>query len=131
MLLVKTKIEKSGIHGIGLFADQFIPKGTVTWEYNSEFDTSFTEEQVQKLPEIAKDRFLHYAYIDKDLSKYILCWDDLRFINHSTNPNIDSTPRKDVANKDIQPGEELLCNYEAYETGYFERRNLDATEFTE
>ena len=130
MLLVRTKIGFSGIHGIGLFADQFIPKGTITWKYDPEFDISFTEEQVEKLSDIAKERFFHYSYFDKDLNKYVLCWDDLRFINHSDDPNIDSTPRQDMAKRDIHLGEELLCNYDHYEEGYFERRNLDPREFS-
>ena len=33
MLLVKTKIKSSEIAGIGLFADEFIPKGTCTWRF--------------------------------------------------------------------------------------------------
>ncbi len=126
MLLVKTKISSSKIQGIGLFADQFIPKGTVTWEFNPEYDMAFTEEQVEKLPPHAKERFLHYSYLDKDLNKYVLCFDDLRFINHSSkNYNILSTPRKDTAFRDIQKDEELFCNYNHYEDDYFIRRNID------
>ncbi|MES2416145.1 MAG: SET domain-containing protein [Patescibacteria group bacterium] len=126
MLLIKTKIGPSKVQGIGLFADQFIPKGTVTWQYTPEYDASFTEEQVMALPEYSKERFFDYSYFDKDLKKYVLCFDDLRFINHSSkNYNILSEPRKDIASKDIEQGEELLCNYNDYEEGYFERRNMD------
>jgi hypothetical protein len=35
MLLVKTTIAPSPIHGIGLFADQFIPQGTRIWEFTT------------------------------------------------------------------------------------------------
>ncbi len=130
MLLIKTKIGPSTVHGIGLFADQFIPKGTTTWEYNPEFDVSYTEEQVSRMSEPAKERFFNYAYFDKDLHKYVLCLDDLRFINHKeVDPNILSTPTKDIAARDIQPGEELFCNYNHYEEGYFERRQMDQTKF--
>ncbi len=38
MLLVKTKIGQSNISGIGVFADEFIPKGTVIWRYQEGFD---------------------------------------------------------------------------------------------
>ncbi len=50
MLLVKTKLGVSSVHGIGLFAAQFIPKGTVTWEYHPEFDTSFDEDDLARMP---------------------------------------------------------------------------------
>lgn len=130
MLLVKTKLGLSTIHGIGLFADQFIPKDTVTWRYNPEFDISFSEEQISRMSEHARERFWEYSYFDKDLKKYVLCFDDLRFINHtSKNPNIISTPKEDIAARDIKKGEELLCNYNHYEEGYFERRKIDETRF--
>ncbi len=50
MLKIKTKIGPSGVHGTGLFADQFVSKGTVTWQYIPEFDIGFTEKTVSKLP---------------------------------------------------------------------------------
>lgn len=42
MLLIKTKLELSKIHGVGLFADEFIAKGTKIWEYRPNFDKAFT-----------------------------------------------------------------------------------------
>lgn len=62
MLLVKTKLGISFIHGIGLFAAQFIPKGTVTWEYSPYFDTSYEEADVERMSPSAKEQFLKYAY---------------------------------------------------------------------
>lgn len=125
MIRIKTSIGPSTLHGIGLFAAEFIPKGTVTWQYDPEFDTAFTNEQVEKMSLPAQSIFWNYAYLDKDLGKYVLCADDQRFINHSTdNYNIKSTPRQDIAFRDIQPGEELLCNYNDYDDTYFPRLNL-------
>lgn len=125
MILVKTRVNVSNVHGIGLFADQFIPKGTITWEYHPLFDTAFSEAEVAQMPEPAKKMFFHYAYFDKDLNKYVLCFDDQRFINHSAkHPNILSTPRRDTAARDIEPGEEMLCNYDAYDDTYFSRLGL-------
>ena len=37
-MTVKTIIKESDIHGIGLFADEFIPKGTKIWEFTPNFD---------------------------------------------------------------------------------------------
>ncbi len=125
MLRVKTKLGVSSIEGIGLFADQFIPQGTETWVYDPEFDVSFSEEQLSALPDYQKNALLHYLYFDKDLNKYVLCADNQRFINHTTKEtNIESTPRKDVAKKDIQMGEELLCDYFKFDDSYFDRIGL-------
>lgn len=130
MLRVKTKIGLSSIDGIGLFADQFIPKGTVTWQYDPEFDSAFDEETIKRLPnQQAKDTFLKRCYYDYSLKKHILCGDDQYFINHSNNPNIESTPRQDVALRDIQIGEELLCDYTKFECCWFERRGLKKESF--
>ena len=43
MLYVKTKIGQSKIHGMGLFADQFIKKGTIIWKFTPGFDLKFTK----------------------------------------------------------------------------------------
>jgi SET domain-containing protein len=129
MLQIKTKLDKSSNHGIGLFADQFIKKGTVTWKYTPEFDVSYDKEQVDKMPSIAKKRFLDFSYFDFKINKYILCFDDQRFINHSKNPNISSKPEIDIANRDIQKGEELTCNYEDYEQGWFKNRKIKKSLF--
>ncbi len=117
MLMVKTRLGPSKIHGIGLFADQFIPKGTTTWMYAPGFDLRIEPDDLLKLSESARKMFWQYAYVDKYNSHYILCFDDERFINHSDKPNI-IQKRKDgelegieVADRDIQLGEELLVNY--------------------
>jgi len=124
MLRIKSKIQKSKICGLGLFADQFVPKGFVTWEYDKNFDPVFTERQLNLLPEIGREYILKYAYFDKNLNKFVLCLDNQKYINHSENKqkrNINSTPTRDIAIKDINPGEELLCDYSKFDSEYFKR----------
>lgn len=126
MILIKTKVEPSKIHGIGLFADQFIPKGTITWKYHPKFDMAFTEKDVQKMSEPARKIFIWYAYYNFKQKKYILCFDDQRFINHSKKlANIESTPDKDTAIRDIKPNEELLCDYSKFDKEYWKRHKID------
>lgn len=128
MLKIKTKIGPSQIHGMGLFADQFIPKGTVTWQYDPGYDHTFTKEQIEKLNPIAKDFMYFYTYFDHDLGKFVLCSDSQKYINHSENPkkrNIHSSPKQDISSADIQPGEELLCDYFLFDQDYFNRHNMD------
>lgn len=127
MITVKTRVGPSKIHGIGLFADQFIPKGTITFQYTEEFDLSFTKEEIEKMPKITQDYLMFYSYFDKKRNKYILCSDNQRFINHTGDlkrMNIKATPDQDTARVDIQPGEELLCNYNDFDDTYFERMGL-------
>ena len=112
MLMVKTKLGPSKISGMGLFADQFILKGTLVWKFQEGFDLLLAEEEVEKLSEPAKEQFYNYAYLDKKHGKYLLCSDDGRFFNHSDTHNCDE--RIDdltTAVRDIEEGEELTVNY--------------------
>ena len=54
MLVVPTYLEKSPIHGFGVFAKDPIAKGTVLWEFNPVFDIVFSEEVFEKLPPSAR-----------------------------------------------------------------------------
>ena len=120
MLLVKTKIGQSKINGIGLFADQFIAKGTLVQKFMPGFDLIIPESEIQKLSEPAREQFLKYAYKNKD-GQYILCFDDTRFLNHSDNPNLisnDPVEEIDIAAKDIQKGEELTVNYKEFDADF-------------
>lgn len=124
MILVKTKLDKSKIHGIGIFATGFIPKGTMIWKFDPILDLVLSKEQVDRLSEPAKEQFLNYAYISKKTKNYILCSDDSRFFNHETDPNttchVPENPDSDealvcFASKDINPGEELTNNYAEFD----------------
>lgn len=112
MLLVKTYIGKSKIDGIGLFADEVIPKGTFIWKFVPGFDFTLKKQDLNKLPEVAKSWVLHWGYYNEDEGGYVICVDDARFFNHSENPNTDNTSKEGtIATKDIRKGEEITCNY--------------------
>lgn len=121
MLLVKTKIGPSKIHGIGLFADQFIKKGTPIWRFAPELDLKLSETQLNKLPELAKECILHYCYHSVADDSYVLCFDDARFFNHSKNSNttsidVEGDPEGlEIASQDINAGEELLCDCKEFD----------------
>ncbi|MBN8706017.1 MAG: SET domain-containing protein [Bacteroidetes bacterium] len=96
--------------GHGVFATRFIPKGTVVWTLCS-FDQTFTPDQVLDLPETHQKLLSTYAYINSE-GNYVLCWDFGRFLNHSCHPAMMSlTHETEIAIRDIQPGEELTCDY--------------------
>jgi hypothetical protein len=113
--MVRTKTRASDIEGIGLFADQAIPKGTVVWKYKPGFDLLMTEEEVAQLSEPAREQFHNYAFLDEKYEQYMLCGDDGRFFNHSVNPNCDdSVEDVTTAMRDIEPGEELTVDYRTF-----------------
>jgi hypothetical protein len=102
--------------GYGVFATQFIPKGTIIWILD-ELDQKFDPAYVATLDPIQHKWFQKYCYRD-ERGFYILCWDIARYVNHSFHANCIATPYKfELAIRDIHPGEELTDDY-----GYF---NLD------
>ena len=110
MLKVKTFLKESGEHGIGLFAGEFIPKGTVVFE-EDDFTLIIPDDEFEKMSTEQKQFIEHYAY--KQFGTYKLSVDNDRFMNHSNNPNVDDSIHVDktIASRDIQPGEEITCDY--------------------
>jgi uncharacterized protein len=124
MLLVKTIIAPSTIHGIGLFADQFIPQGTRIWEFTPGFDLKLSSTFIENTPEPLHSWLRTHTYCSRISHQYILCSDDARFFNHSDTPNTESreVAGEDevitVAKRDIQPGEELTDDYRTFEAHF-------------
>lgn len=115
MLLVKTKIKRSPIAGFGLFADQYIPKGTAVWQYEPSIDMLLSTEQISRLSPEAAKQFHNYAFLDKTYGKYMLCGDDARFFNHAIECNCDDgIPNLTIAQRDIMLGEELTVDYSTF-----------------
>jgi len=109
MNLVKTYIDRSPIEGIGLFAAEFIPKGTLIWEIG-DIDRIMSRDEFlsleESLPQVARDYLLRYSYDDED-GVVILCGDDAKYTNHSYVANTDG----EYALQDIHVGEEITCDY--------------------
>jgi hypothetical protein len=113
MLTIKTKLDKSSIAGIGLFADQDILKGEVVWKMNSLSVLKITPNEYNNLSRTEKDFIQEKDYFWADEhGNYMIPIDDSRFINHSCNPNIiDLDDNTCVASKDIKREEELTIDY--------------------
>jgi SET domain-containing protein len=119
MLRVKTYLDKSPIHGIGVFAAQEIQDGVLVWTFEPQIDKVLDiDESTLKYQYFLDREFIRtYAYFDKQLNKYILSVDNDRFINHSDNPNTIPLPTGEVvADRDIHIGEEITINYFAIDT---------------
>ncbi len=120
MLKVKTTTKQSKVHGIGLFADQDIPEGTVVWEFDPRLDISITKEVYASLVDVQKRFFDHYGYWSEELGLFICSADGWRFTNHSEDSNVvtvnSSTGNEgqDVATRNIRQGEELLFDYRSF-----------------
>ncbi len=90
MMTIKTTIKESNIHGIGLFADEFIQKGTKIWEFTPNFDLKYTREEINQLPIAVQDYMEMYAWLSKKSGKYCFSSDNGKYFNHSKQNNVQS-----------------------------------------
>ena len=104
--------KKSKVHGTGLFASKYIPKGTTIIEYTGEkVKKKIGYKRADKhLPKVWVFELSHHYLIDGKFSR-----NHARLFNHSCNPNCDIKIKKDhiwiYAKKDINKNKELNYNY--------------------
>lgn len=120
MLIKRTKLGPSTIHGIGLFAAEPIAKDEIVWKFQPGFDMELTPEQKESLPPLAQEWFKTYGYLDFHLERYMCCVDDARFMNHSDTANVHAdyeTEKYGIgrALRNIEAGEELTIDYRQIE----------------
>jgi SET domain-containing protein len=116
MLLVKTYLDKSKVHGLGVFAGQPIRKGAKIWRFVYGFDRFYTRRRLAKLPKQARDYInLHGYQWGKEI---LLSMDYDTFMNHSENPNTDFHNGFVIARNNIRKGEEITNDYRAFEAAF-------------
>lgn len=116
MLKVRTYLATSAVHGIGIFADENIARGTVIWEFNPHVDLVYTPDEWSALSASISEQsmaaLMRYSY--KENGNHYLCLDNAQFMNHCTKQfNVENELAHNLmyARFDIREGEELLCNY--------------------
>jgi SET domain-containing protein len=120
MMLIETRVRPSAIHGLGLFAVQFIPRGAPIWRFQPGFDHDFSPEQFDTLPELARRHTRWFCFVSRVDGHVILSGDHACFINHSADPSTGAPasaapPIVTVALRDIPAGGEITCNYYDYD----------------
>jgi SET domain-containing protein len=126
MLQIKTYLDKSPIHGIGVFADEDIKKDQLIWKFDKQTDIALGDKESINcnIEEIQKQYPNYYIYFDLQFQQLIFLGDNDRFTNHSDNPNTENDINGDVfALKEIKKGEELTLNY--YDIDSFAKYRLE------
>ena len=124
MLTVKTYLAPSAVHGIGLFALEYIPANSVVWSYNPAIDKIFNENKFIELCRAANDPTLHHLLSAsyRRGGRFFYLTDNARFINHSKSmTNIGFVDDyHEITLRSINANEEILENYmESYDTTDF------------
>ncbi|MGK7929132.1 MAG: SET domain-containing protein [Spirulina sp.] len=106
------------VKGLGLFATEDIPKGTMTWQPTTLVQKLSQEEVSARLKLMTKEeahQFIKQAFVmpGEDDKLCINPKDDGRFTNHSKNPNqyVPEGGKEAFAARDIKAGEELTIDY--------------------
>lgn len=123
-----TEVKQSTIHGLGLFAKQRIPKGSIWWKgIEGDNIILMNEAQYQSLHHSADNSlkasfwsaFSTYSYYSEQMDCLILCLDNARYVNHSDFPNAgqmeNGDPLVSIALRDIEAGEEIFESYDEYD----------------
>ncbi len=116
MLLVKTYLGESAIHGLGVFAGEFIRKGTKIWRFVGGFDRAYSSRQFARLPKPARDFIKFHGY--RVGGEIILTADHDCHMNHSDNPNTFLHNGYAIARRNIAKGVEITNDYREFEPGF-------------
>lgn len=116
MFTVKTYLAPSWISGTGVFASEFIKKGTIIWEFVFGFDVKLTNEMFEALPIQAKAYLLNFAYYNEAEGGWVLCSDNAKYTNHADAANMQAVNLiESIATRDIQKDEEITENYYGFD----------------
>lgn len=120
MIHIKYKLRESELHGIGLFADEEIGRGTLVYSASPELDVNISESRFQNLDPKEQEEVRYWGYWDKANNVWHVDFDNTRFINHSYNANLTQDEEYGeahlIATRDIKKGEELTQNYLEFES---------------
>jgi uncharacterized protein len=131
MLLIKTFVRASAVHGLGLFAAAAIPKHTPIWRFDPWLDRIISPGDLLALPEAAREFVSQYGFRLVD-GGWIVDGDNARFMNHGSPPNqgkLEKDAPHTVALRDIAAGEEILCDYYAFDTEAGAKLGADVVPF--
>jgi len=107
---VQIEVRKSGVHGRGVYAAQFIPEGKRIIEYTGE------RVSWEAAPDDEDDpHTFNFGLENGEVINPEVGGNEARWINHSCDPNCEAVEEDDrifiYAVRGIQPGEELLYDY--------------------
>ena len=120
MMLIRTRVGPSAIQGQGLFAIEAVPRGTPVWRFEPDFDRVFTAAQLATFPPAVREHLHWFGFFSREDGSVTLSGDHSCFMNHSPTPNTGAPPEAmepitTVALRDIAVGEEITCDYFAFD----------------
>ncbi len=120
MIHIKYKLDRSGKHGIGLFANEDLKEGQLVYTASPLLDANLTHEQFDSLTDREKEEFQWWGFFDESSQRWHVDFDVSKFINHSREGVVtqdeDHNEAYLVTTRDVKKGEELTQNYLEFES---------------
>jgi hypothetical protein len=112
MMVVRTYLALSPIHGVGLFAAEPIAVGAPICVFDERYDLIFIDKEVETMPAPMQLFVRCFGFKDPLDPGFTFCdFDNGRFMNHSDTSNVNQVDGVNYAARDIPAGEELTCDY--------------------
>jgi len=111
MFLINTYLDKSKIQGVGVFSKENVKKGDKIKEVRPEFEFRFNSTNLPKMP-LAFANFIETHVYEDRKDEYVLSIDNEKYINHSTDPNVND---EGIALKNIKVGGEITVDYRDFD----------------
>lgn len=116
MLRIRTYLHPSSIHGIGVFSLERLFPERLIWSFEENFDRRYSQEDFSKLSPAILEYYNTYGYESKSDGLFYFPFDNDRFMNHSSDPNIIFRPDGNFyATRIIEPHEEVTCDYSQFD----------------
>ena len=111
MLLIEHYVAPSSIHGLGVFAATFVPKGTKVWVFHPAIDRIIPVSELEGLREHVIARIEKHGEYLPEQNAFVITADGDYYMNHSDDPNLEIRGGESFARRDIQAGEEFHFDY--------------------
>ena len=113
MLLIDTYLDKSKIHGVGVFAKENAKKGEKIKEVRPEFEIEFNSENLPRMP-LALAKFIDTHSYEREFGSkmFVMGIDNEKYLNHSADPSVNDNG---IALKDIKIGDEITIDYRDFD----------------
>jgi len=122
---VQCIVKESNLGGLGLYADEYITKGTAIWTAYNNNILKITRPQYYQLCNSELDKSIMslklynaisvYSLYDIDSDCLVMILDNNRYVNHSNEPNSLYIDGVSIALRDIEVGEEIVEDYGSYD----------------
>ena len=110
MLIIKTKVDNSEINGMGLFTEEYLEKGQIISDNDYLWINIDTYNKLPSKEWVDKYATIEYiGYMNEPV--FILDKDNMRYMNHSDDPNVMFIGDMAVTTRALYKGEELTYDY--------------------